>query len=149
MRGWRIRIGELADALSLNTKTIRYYESIDVLPAPERTASGYRDYGAEDVERLSFVRTAQRLGLTLDEIREVIAFRDRGERPCGHVQAILRRQVVELGRRIEEMQQLREELSRLDEDAERIRQTPGTYCGLIEHVAVDRRRDEHTAEVAM
>ena len=130
-----MRIGELADALGLNAKTIRYYEAIDVLPPPERTTSGYRDYGAEDLERLRFVRTAQRLGLTLDEIREVIAFRDRGERPCGHVQGILRRQVAELGRRIDEMQRLRDELRRLDQDAERIRPTPGTYCGLIEHVA--------------
>lgn len=80
-----MRIGELAARLGLNTRTIRYYESIALLPEPERTASGYRTYDEADVERLAFIKSAQRLGLALDEIREVLALRERGVTPCGYV----------------------------------------------------------------
>src|SRR5437870_94459 len=80
-----LRIGQLAERLGLNTKTIRYYESIGLLPSPARRPSGYRVYGEDDADRLAFVRTAQRFGLRLDQIREVLAFRDRGERPCDFV----------------------------------------------------------------
>ena len=67
-----MRIGELADRLGVTTKSIRFYESIGLLPDPARTASGYRDYAEADAERLTFIKTAQRLGLSLDEIREIM-----------------------------------------------------------------------------
>jgi DNA-binding transcriptional MerR regulator len=130
----KVRIGELADSIGLNPKTIRYYESIGLLPEPERTPSGYRDYEDADAERLVFIKTAQRLGLTLDEIAEIIAFRERGEQPCRHVRGLLHRQVAELDQRIREMCRLRDELSHLEAEAERLGEPEGTYCGLIEHI---------------
>lgn len=69
-----MRIGELAGRLGINPRTIRYYERVEILPAPARTASGYRMYGDEDEQRLRFVKAAQRVGLTLDEIKDVMAF---------------------------------------------------------------------------
>ncbi len=76
-----MRIGELGERLGVNTKTIRYYESIGLVPEPERTSSGYRIYSEADVERLVFIKSAQRLGLALDEVREILALRERGRRP--------------------------------------------------------------------
>ena len=131
-----MRIGELADTIGLNPKTIRYYESIGLLPEPERTPSGYRNYKGADAERLVFIKTAQRLGLTLDEIAEIIAFRERGEQPCRHVRELLHRQVAELDQRIREMRRLRDELGRLEAEAEELGEPEGTYCGLIEHVRI-------------
>ena len=128
-----MKIGELAEAVGVTTKTIRFYESFGLLPEPPRTASGYRSYEDADVERLRFIRTAQRLGLSLDEIREIIAFRDRGERPCGYVAGVLDRQVRGLDRRIEEMRQLRNELRQLQSKAAREPNAEGAYCGVIEH----------------
>jgi DNA-binding transcriptional MerR regulator len=84
-----VRIGELADAVGVNPKTIRFYEQIGLLPEPERRPSGYRDYNDDDRERLVFVRTAQRLGLPLADIKEILAFADRGEAPCGYVRSVL------------------------------------------------------------
>ncbi len=69
----QMQIGELADRVGVNTKTIRYYESIKLLPEPARTPAGYRIYGPDDETRLTFIKTAQHLGLSLDEIREVLA----------------------------------------------------------------------------
>lgn len=108
-----MRIGELARRADVTTRTIRHYEWVGVLPAAERTQGGYRDYGEDALPRLAFVRAAQAVGLTLGEIREVIAFRDRGESPCSHVLALLERRSSELSRRIREMQSLRAELDAL------------------------------------
>ena len=129
-----MRIGELADLLAVTTKSIRFYESIGLMPEPVRTPSGYRDYAGEDAERLTFIKTAQRLGLSLDEIGEIIAFRDRGQQPCSYVAGVLRRQVADLDRRIGEMQALRDELTTLEAKAARGSDAAGTFCGIIEHV---------------
>jgi DNA-binding transcriptional MerR regulator len=102
-----MRIGEVADRLGLNPRTIRYYEAIGLLPEPERTASGYRVYDESTEDVLVFIKSAQCLGITLDEVREILAFRERGEEPCAYVRAVLRREVAEIDRRIDELQQLR------------------------------------------
>ena len=112
-----MRIGELAQRAGISTKAIRYYEQAGILAAPDRTASGYRDYDQAALARLGFVRAAQALGLTLGEIRQVIAFRDQGTAPCAHVSELLQRRAAELGARIAELQQLRGELERLAERA--------------------------------
>lgn len=58
-------------------KTVRYYEGIGLLDHPPRTPSGYRDYDPSVLERLGFIKAAQAVGLTLGEIREIVALRDR------------------------------------------------------------------------
>jgi DNA-binding transcriptional MerR regulator len=99
-----LRIGELADRVGVNPKTVRYYEDIGLLPEPARRPSGYRAYGIEDVERLTFIRRAQRFGLSLDEIGEVLAFRRNGERPCAFVLDTVRRQVARVAEQIAELE---------------------------------------------
>ena len=133
-----MRIGELAARLAINPKTIRYYEGIGLLPEPERTASGYRLYDEDDVERLTFIKTAQRLGITLDEIREILAFRDRGDRPCDYVRTVLRREVAEIDRRLAELTALRDELVALEDLADQLPESRPGACRLIDHV---RQRD--------
>ena len=129
-----MKIGELAGELGLNTKTIRYYESIGVLPEPMRTASGYRDYDAAYIGRLRFIRTAQRLGISLDEVREILAFRDRGEAPCAFVRGVLDAQVDTIDRKISELQELRSQLVDLAVHADGLPPAEaGSTCRLIEH----------------
>lgn len=123
----------MADRLGVTTKSIRFYESIGLLPEPERAPSGYRRYTETDAERLTFIKTAQRLGLTLDEIKEIIAFRDRGQRPCAYVAEVLHRQVADLDERIREMRRLRDELRHLERHAAALRADNTGYCGVIEH----------------
>lgn len=133
-----MRIGELADHLGVTTKSIRFYESIGLMPDPARTASGYRDYDEAGEERLRFIKTAQRLGLTLNEIGEIIAFRDRGQQPCGYVADLLHRQVADLEHRIREMRALRAELKSLAGKAAAGGDEVSAYCGVIEHVSMGR-----------
>ncbi len=69
-----LTIGELAKELHLNPKTIRYYEEVGLLPEPRRSESGYRVYSRYEIERLRLVKRAKLLGLTLAEIREIVAY---------------------------------------------------------------------------
>ena len=108
-----MRIGEIAKRSGVSPKTIRYYEDIGLLPPPPRTAAGYRDYSAATVDRLAFVRAGQAVGLTLGEIRGIVALRDDAETPCDHVLALLRNRAAGLDRRIAELRTLQSELDRL------------------------------------
>jgi MerR family transcriptional regulator, copper efflux regulator len=112
-----MRIGELAEQAGISTKAIRYYEQIGILTPPARTPSGYRAYDPSALGRLSFVRAGQAVGLTLGEIRQIMAFRDDGQAPCAHVTDLLQRHAADLDARIRELQQLRRELRQLAERA--------------------------------
>lgn len=131
-----MRIGEVADELGINTKTIRYYESIELIPAAPRTPAGHRDYADEDVDRLEFIRTGRRLGLSLDEIRQVLQLRERDEQPCDYVVDTVHRQLRDIDRRIRELDTLRDELHRLLKAAQQPSESSGQpdarYCRLIE-----------------
>jgi len=116
-----MRIGHLATETGLSTKTIRYYESIGVLPSPERQANGYRAYDEGAIDRLAFIRDAQAAGLTLSEIQWILELRDSGESTCGHTIGLLEshladvdRQLVELGRTRSRLKRLITQASRLD-----------------------------------
>lgn len=108
-----MRIGDIGHKVGVDPPTIRYYESVGVLPEPDRTPSGYRRYSAADVERLRFVTLARSLGLGLDDIREILGLRDRGEAPCGYVRDVLDRQVDAVAERIDQLEALSAELRRL------------------------------------
>ena len=127
-----MRIGEVADRIAINPKTIRYYESIGLIPEPARTASGYRDFGPDDFERIRFIKSARRLDLSLDEIGEILDFADGQQPPCGHVRGIVSRKAAELDQRIEEMIELRDELIEIEKA---VPQNDSAICPLIEHRA--------------
>ena len=112
-----MRIGELASRTGTPTKTIRYYESIGVLPAPERATNGYRDYPEDAVDRLSFVRDAQATGLTLTEIASVLDLRSQGEATCHHVIDLLERHLTALDRHIQTLRETRRKLANLTDRA--------------------------------
>jgi DNA-binding transcriptional MerR regulator len=100
-----MRIGALAAAADTTAKTIRFYEQAGLLPEPPRTAAGYRDYPDHAAVRLAFIRSAQSAGLTLAEIRGILAVRDHGRPPCTHVTGLLRRHLAETERRLAELAQ--------------------------------------------
>lgn len=134
-----MRIGELAERSGLTAKTLRFYEQAGVLPEPGRKKSGYRDYDEDAVARLTFVKAAQAAGLTLSEIRQVIAVREQEGAPCGHVVALLDAHAAELDRRIADLTALRDQVVRLRErskdlDPSQCRAT--TVCDIIRGLAV-------------
>lgn len=110
-------ISELGRRLNVNPKTIRYYEEIGLMPAPTRNASGYRVYTDQDVERLAFILRAKALDFSLEEIREILALRERGEAPCPYVLHQIEVKLAEVDRKIEQLRHLRAELEALHAQA--------------------------------
>lgn len=127
----QLRIGELANELGINTKTIRYYEELGLLPTPARTSAGYRLYAPADLEQLRFIIKAKATGLTLEEIGEILALRREGLEPCEHVSAMLDRKLDAIDRQLQALTELREELIRLRDEAA-AKPSAGCVCGIIE-----------------
>jgi DNA-binding transcriptional MerR regulator len=132
-----LKIGELAKRLDLKPRTIRFYEDVGILPAPARTSGGFRLYAEEDEQRLRFLKAAQRLGLSLGEIKEVMAFRDRGQAPCRYVAGVIEQQLAEINERMREMRTLKQELTELRARmrADGIAERDDGYCHYIETAA--------------
>lgn len=127
-----MRIGELSHLANVPAKTIRYYEEAGLLPAPPRTPSGYRDYDDSAAVRLRFIRSGQSVGLSLGEIREVLAFRDRGEAPCAHVTTLIEEHARDLEERIAALESMRAELTRLASLAKKKPAKDTAYCHILE-----------------
>ena len=130
-----MKIGEVAGATGLTTKTIRFYESEGLLLDPARTGSGYRVYEPIDVERLGFILKAKRLGLSLSEIRSILYLHDVEKPTCAHVSALLDEKLSQVAKVLVELQELRDELRRLRARAgtlEDCRPSGGRICGIIE-----------------
>lgn len=108
-----MRIGVLAATAGLSARTVRFYEQAGLLAEPPRTSGGYRDYPAEAIKRLSFIREAQAAGLSLAEIRGILAVRDSGRPPCRHVTELISRQLAQVEERITELTHARQGLRAL------------------------------------
>lgn len=119
-------IGELASETGVSARTLRFYEADGLLPEPARTAGGYRDYDPDIVERVRFIRQAQAAGLTLSEIREILAVRDGGEPPCDHVAQFVASRLEQVTERIEELERTRQQLLAL---RDRLTELDPAECG--------------------
>jgi DNA-binding transcriptional MerR regulator len=132
------RIGELARDAGTTPPTIRYYESIGLLAAPTRTEGGYREYSARSRQELLFIRKAQAIGFSLDEIREILDLTRTGQVPCSRVRSIGHRHLAALDDRIVRLQrfraQLAKEVSRWDAE---VTSTCDGLCQWIARLADD------------
>ena len=108
-----MKIQEFAQLTGLTTKTIRYYESIGILPCPSRTPNGYRDYREKDLERAQFVAGIRSLDLSLDEIAEILAMRDRREAPCRTLLDRIEQKADQIEERIRALRQMEIDLRQL------------------------------------
>lgn len=81
-------IGSVAQRTGTNVETIRYYERVGLLPAPARSAGGYRLYGVDHVKRLTFIRRARALGFSIAQVRTLLRLADERKRPCAEVSAV-------------------------------------------------------------
>ena len=88
-----------------------------LLPAPDRTPAGYRDYSPEALTRLDFIHRGQAAGLTLAQIRQVLEIRDGGQAPCAHVRDLLDQRLVDIEHQLRRLSALRETVTELREAA--------------------------------
>ncbi len=109
-REGRLTIGELARRAAVSPQGIRFYEAEGLLPAPPRTPAGYRTYDALALGRLQFIRRARQLGLSLDEIREVVGLASSRRTPCCRVRELLGEKLRQLDQKINELVRFRSQL---------------------------------------
>ena len=89
-----LKIGDVSRRSGVGVEALRFYEKSGLLDRPSRTYSGYRVYGEDVLERLAFIKQAQALGFSLDEIKRIVEDARRGESPCEEVREIVRRRTI-------------------------------------------------------
>src|SRR5216683_1860364 len=109
----QLTIGELAKRAHVNRETVRYYERRRLLPRPSRSISGYRVFNEDAVRRLRFIRHAQELGFSLNEIRELLALRVKSVDTCDRVRERAEAKIVDIEKKIGALQHMNEALSEL------------------------------------
>lgn len=127
-----LRIGEVSKRSGVRVETLRFYEKSGLLDHPARTAGGYRVYGADILDRLDFIKRAQVLGFSLDEIKQIINEKRDGQSPCAEVRGIVRRRLTELDERMTQMRRYRKELTAALAEWDEAGDAAGHICGLIE-----------------
>lgn len=108
-----MRIGELAQASGTQIETIRFYERAGLVPATARTEGNYRIYMPAHADRLAFIRQCRNLDMTLDEVRQLLRFKDQPQADCGEVNALLDAHIGHVAERIRELRGLEKELRAL------------------------------------
>ena len=108
-----LTIGQLAKRAGVNLETIRYYERRSLLPQPSRRASGYRQYPPDTVARIRFIKRAQELGFSLNEIAELLFLRVDVQTACHDVQRLAETKVTEIEQKLVMLQRMRQVLNEL------------------------------------
>jgi DNA-binding transcriptional MerR regulator len=130
--GRQLKVGEVSKLSGVGIEALRFYERSGLLDRPARTYSGYRLYDESVLERLAFIKKAQVLGFSLDEIRQLITHKRAGENPCEEVREIVRERLSELEEKIQQMLRYRDELSQALKEWDEQGEAQGHVCGLIE-----------------
>ena len=130
------QIGELAARSGLTPDALRYYERLGLMPRPQRTPGGFRVYSPAALEQLRVIKQAQALGLSLEEIRDLVSYTDRGGlKRCQRLHDLLQRKIADLDMKLAEFQEFRRTLQGYFEECERtLAATDRTECPVIEHL---------------
>jgi MerR family transcriptional regulator, copper efflux regulator len=121
--------GQLAKKAGVGVETLRFYEREGLLEKPERSGSGYRQYTAEAVERVKFIRRAQLLGFQLKDIKELLALRDNPTARSGEVREKAAAKLADIAEKISDLEAIRAELTRLIEACDGT--GPAAHCPII------------------
>lgn len=146
--GRTLKIGEVSKESGIGIEALRFYERSGLLGKPVRSESNYRLYDEGVLERLAFIKKAQTLGFSLDEIKRIIADARSGASPCNDVREIVRRRLAELDEKMREMKRYRKELAETLEEWDKVGRAPGHICGLIEAAEIENPLSAQHATVA-
>ncbi|MEO1067017.1 MAG: Cu(I)-responsive transcriptional regulator [Pseudomonadota bacterium] len=127
-----MRIGDVAKAADLSVKTVRYYADIGLVMPSGRSASGYRLYDDAELKKLIFVRRARSFGFSVDECRELLSLYEDRSRSSRDVKKLAQQRIVEIERKMAELQSLHDELTHL---AQSCRGDNRADCPIIDSLA--------------
>ena len=126
-------IGDVAKRTGLTPATIRYYESIGLLSAPPCSNAGYRRYSETTLQELDFIKKAQGLGFSLEDVQEILRLSRQGQAPCSHVLELAKRHLAAVEERITQLSRFRSELAA---DIAHWEQQDQSYCdGVCQMIA--------------
>ncbi|HEY7890320.1 MAG TPA: Cd(II)/Pb(II)-responsive transcriptional regulator [Steroidobacteraceae bacterium] len=125
-------IGTLARDTECPPETIRYYERAGLLPPASRTAGNYRLYGPAHLERLVFIRNCRLLDMTLDEIKQLLRFRDEPQSECGVAHPLIDEHIAHIGERIAELEHLQAQLQALRQQCQPV--GAAKKCGILDRL---------------
>lgn len=128
-----MKIGELARITGAQIETIRYYERTGLMPAPPRTEGNYRVYGDKHAARLSFILHCRTLGMALDDIRQLLGFKDAPQESCGNVNRLLDDHIALVRERIRALHALETVLQQLREQCPDARTVKD--CGILKELS--------------
>jgi len=126
-----MQIGAIAKRIGLTVDAIRFYERNALLPRPPRTSGGFRQYGEDDVETLAFIRRVQGLGFTLSEIRGLLKLRGTRVQPCAPVRRRLEEKLVDVRRKLADLQKLEHELRLALQNCNRELRKRPAHCPIL------------------
>jgi MerR family copper efflux transcriptional regulator len=132
-----MNIGQAADASGVSAKMIRYYESIGLIAAANRTDSGYRQYSDNEVQTLRFIKRARDLGFSIARIKTLLGLWDDRGRKSADVKKLARQYIVELDGDIAKLQSIRNELEHLVDCCQGNNRPD---CPILDNLAAPRRR---------
>ncbi|MEL6468322.1 MAG: heavy metal-responsive transcriptional regulator [Cyanobacteria bacterium J06623_4] len=134
----RLKIGEVSKQTDVAVGALRYYENLGLVKS-RRGKNGYRYYEPEAVHQVRFIKKAQALGFSLEDVREVLTVHEQGDVPCGLVQSLLQEKIERLAAQIQEMEAFKADLEHYRDRwaAAQPRPQPGDICPLIETVPLD------------
>lgn len=137
-----MRTGEVAGRAGVNVQTLRYYERRGLLPVPPRRESGYRIYGQDAVDIVRFIKRAQELGFTLDDVEALFGLMGGGPDDCDQVRQVAHARRTELDNRIADLQAMRDALDQLVATCHLPRVE--RHCPLLRALGCDPDRHHHT-----
>ncbi len=125
------KIGEVSKRSGIGVEALRFYEKSELIDPPGRTGGGYRQYDASVLDRLEFIKRAQALGFSLNEVAQIIAEKWAGHSPCDEVRDIVRARLRELDERMAQMRRYRREMADTLKEWDQAGEVDGGICGLI------------------
>ena len=144
MKDRAMRIGEVARMAGVSPDTLRHYERCGLLRPAGRTEGGYRMYSTDVLDRVRVIRSALAVGFTIAELSRVFRIRQSGGTPCAQVRSLAEEKLIDLERRIEEMQEVRKELRSVIRQWDRILRAagPGEQARLLDVLASKSKNGE-------
>ncbi|ACC80360.1 heavy metal-responsive transcriptional regulator [Nostoc sp. UCD121] len=128
-------IGQVTDISGIPIRTIRYYESLGLIKSSRRTEGGFRQFSLDVLTRLAFIKRAQNLGLSLEEIGNILQVYDQGQAPCGEIKEKLQDKLLQIDRQIDQLLTLRSEIKGLLSGWKNIGdQYEDTICPIIQNI---------------
>jgi DNA-binding transcriptional MerR regulator len=127
-----MQIGIVARKVGLSVDAIRFYERNALMPRPQRTQGGFRNYGQNDIETLSFIRRVQGLGFKLNEIRGLLSLRGRRMQPCAPVRRRLQTKLADVRQKLENLRKLERELKLALRSCDKELRKQDAHCPILQ-----------------